>query len=82
MVSIKVGLCTRRKHHFNGINLLVVVVGYLRVIITAVNELHERETAVAMSKNILSCLAQIGNLEKQICSLSTDNGSDVLEVES
>ena len=59
MVFIKVGLCTRKKHHFNGINLRVVVVGYLGVIIKAVNELHERATANAISKNILNCLAQM-----------------------
>ena len=82
MVFIKVDLCTRRKHHFSGIDLQVVAVGYLRIITSAVNELRERATSVAISKNIVSCSAQFCIWEKQIYSLLTDKGSNVLKVGS
>ena len=54
--------------------------GNLRIITTAVNELDERETAAAIRKNIVICLAKLGILEKQIYSPTTDNGSSVLKV--
>ena len=80
IVSVKVDLCTRRKHHFIGINFQAVVEGVLRVTTVAVNKLHERATAAALRKNIASCLAKLGILEKQIYSLMIDNGSNILQV--
>ena len=50
------------------------------VITTGGNELDERATAAPIRKNIVSCLAKLGILEKQIYSLTTDNGSNVLKV--
>ena len=61
-------------------NLQALVDGNLRVITIAVNELHKRATAAAIRKNIASCLAKLGILEKQIYSLTTDNGSNIIEV--
>ena len=66
IVSVEVDLCAQRKRHFIGINLQVVVNGNLGVITAAVNELDERATAVATRISIVSCLAKLGVLEKQI----------------
>ena len=66
--SVKLDLCTRRKRRFIGI-LHAMVDGNLRVITARVNELHERATAATICKNILSFLAKVGILEKQIYSL-------------
>ena len=52
----------------------------MRAITTVVNKLHERETAAAIRKNIASCLAKIGVLEKQIYRSKTNSGSSVLVV--
>ena len=52
MVSFKANLCTRTKGHFIEIKLQAVVDGNLQVINAAVNELHERETAVAIHKTL------------------------------
>ena len=67
MVSVKVDLCTRRKRHFIGINLQLVVEDNLRVIIGVLNDSHELVTAVAIAKNIVSCIVI---LEKEIYSLA------------
>ena len=45
MASVKVGLCTRRKHCCIRINLQAVVESNFRVVTAAVNELYERATA-------------------------------------
>ena len=63
-----------------GINLQAVVDSNSRVITTAENELHERATAAAIRKNILSCLAKLDILEKQIHSITTDDGSNVFNI--
>ena len=68
-----VDLCKRRKRHFIGINLQAMVDGNLQVITETVNQLHKPATAAAIRKNIVSCLAKLGILEKQICTLTTDN---------
>ena len=80
MVSIKVDSCRRRKHHFIGMNFQAVLDGTLLVITAAMNESHERETAAAIRKNTISCSAKFGILEKQIYSLTTNNGSNVSKV--
>ena len=72
MVSVQVDLRTRRKRHFVGIYLQAAVDNNLRVITAAANELHEPATAAAIRKSILSCLAKLGILEKQIYSLTTN----------
>ena len=54
--------------------------GKLSVITAAVNELQERATAAAIRNNVGSSLAKLGILEKQIYSLTTDNGSNILKV--
>ena len=77
MVLVKVDLCRRRNCHFIEINLPAVVDGNLQVIILAVNELHERASAVVIRKKIVSYLAKLDILETQICSLTT--GSNVLK---
>ena len=51
------------------------MVGNLRIVSAAVNELHERATAAALRKNIISCLAKLNISEKQIYSLIADDGS-------
>ena len=80
MVSVKVDLCTRRGRDFIGINFQAMVEGDLRVTIAAVTELHERATAAAIRENMVRCLLQLGISEKQIYSLTTDNGSNVFKV--
>ena len=77
-ISVKVHLYTSRKRCYIGINFQAEVDGDLRVINTAVNELHERATAVVLRKNIVSFLTELGILKKQIYSLMTDDGSNVL----
>ena len=57
-----------------------MVDGNLQVITAAVNKLHQRATAAATSKNVVSCLVKLGILEKQIYSLATGNESNVLKV--
>ena len=69
-----------KKVSFFEVNFQAVVDGNLRVITAAVNELHERDIAAATRKNIVSCLVKLGILEKQIYSLITDNGSNILKV--
>ena len=79
MVSVKVDLCMQRKCHFIEINLQPVVDGKLRVITAPVKELHERAIAAAIHENIVSCLAKLGILEKQI-QPDSDKGFNVLKV--
>ena len=52
----------------------------MRVITAAVNKLHKRATAAATRKDIVTCLTKLGNLEKQSCSLTIDNVSNVSKV--
>ena len=80
MVSVEVEVCEQRKRHLIGINLQAVVDGNLRAITAAVNELHKRTTFVAIGKTIVSCLAKLDILEKQIYSFTTDNGSNDFKV--
>ena len=80
MVLVEADLLRRRKRHFVGINLQIVVDGNERVIVVAVNELRKRATAAAIHKDTVSCLTKLGILEKQIYSLTTDSGSKVLKV--
>ena len=42
--------------------------------------LHKRATVAAIRKNIVSCLAKLDILKKQIYSLTTDNGFNVFKV--
>ena len=52
----------------------------MRVITAAVNKLHKRATAAATRKDIVTCSTKLGNLEKQSCSLTIDNVSNVSKV--
>ncbi|XP_066969352.1 uncharacterized protein [Macrobrachium rosenbergii] len=67
-VCVKLDLCTP------DIN------GKLKVVTASVKEMTQRATAEEIKSVLLACLNKIGIQEKQIYSLTTDNGSNVIKV--
>jgi len=80
LVCVKLDLCTRRGPHFLGVNVQSVINGKLKVVTASVKEMTERATAEEIKSILLACLDKIGIQERQIYSLTTDNGSNVIKV--
>ena len=80
LVCVKLDLCTRRGRHFLGVNVQSAINGKLKVVTASVKEMTERATAEEIKSTLLACLDKIGIRERQIYSLTTDNGSNVIKV--
>ena len=80
LVCVKLDLCTRRGRHFLGVNVQSVINGKLKVVTASVKEMTKRATAEEIKSTMLTCLDKIGVQERQVYSLTTDNGSNVIKV--
>ncbi|XP_068237829.1 uncharacterized protein [Palaemon carinicauda] len=80
LVCVKLDLCTRRGRHFLGVNVQSNINGKLKVVTASVKEMTQGATAEEIKSVLLACLNKIGIQEKQIYSLTTDNGSNVIKV--
>ncbi|XP_068239893.1 uncharacterized protein [Palaemon carinicauda] len=80
LVCVKLDLCTRRGRPFLGVNVQSDINGKLKVVTASVKEMTQRATAEEIKSVLLACLNKIGIQEKQIYSLTTNNGANVIKV--
>jgi hypothetical protein len=78
MISIKVDGASRGPKHIFGINAQFMVNGILKVRTLSVAELDTTSRATDLSAKIISVLEQYGVDLKQVVSLTSDNGSNMI----
>lgn len=79
MISVKIDLCTKSGRHFLGTNIQFVKEGVITLYTAGVTEMKTRATGEAVRETMRTTIERLGFEERQIYSLTTDNGSNVLK---